>query len=67
MRYESKEDLAGKVDWEGGVAEAITGYGITTDMLPEDAPGEIVRAWRRIEESGKDIDAIQEWLDGGDK
>lgn len=61
----TREDLAAKVDWEGGVAEAITGYGISSRTLPEDAPGEIVRAWRRVEESSKDIAAIQKWLDGG--
>ena len=61
-KYESREDLAAKVDWEGGVSEAINGYGIGADELPEDTPADIVAAWRRVEIIGGDVEFIQEWL-----
>lgn len=62
-RYESREDLASKVEWEGGVTEAINGYGISADELPEDAPGDIVAAWRQVEEIDDAVNSIQCWLD----
>lgn len=63
-RYESKEELAGKVDWEGGVAEAINGYGIRSDELPEGTPQAIVEAWQRVESVGAYVNAIENWLYG---
>lgn len=63
VRYESKDDLAAKIDWEGGLAEAITGYGIKFTDLPEDTPWPIVQAWQRIEDSTKDLDLIYNWLE----
>jgi hypothetical protein len=65
-RY-TKEDLAAKVDWEGGVAEAITGYGISPDALPEDAPSHIKANWKVVYESGRAIQLINEWLYGGNE
>lgn len=61
-KYESREELAGKVDWEGGVEEAIIGYGITSAELPEDTPSEVFDAWRRVEVTKGDFDRISEWL-----
>lgn len=61
-RYTHAE-LADKVDWEGGIYEAITGYGIPSDCLPLDAPESVREAWARIEETSADADVIQEWLD----
>lgn len=62
-RY-TKEELIDKTDWEGGVTEAITGYGISPSALPEDAPEPVVQAWTRIyEQTRKDIRTIQEWFD----
>lgn len=61
-RYENKEGLAEKVDWEGGVAEAINGYGIHSDELPEGTPQAIVEAWQRVEAVGAYIHAIENWL-----
>ena len=63
-RYESKEELAEKVDYEGGAAEAINGYGIHSDELPEGTPPKIVEAWKRVESVGTDIIAIENWLHG---
>jgi hypothetical protein len=56
-------ELAAKVDWEGGVAEAITGYGLTLDDLPEDAPAYIKANWKIVQESASAIERIQVWLD----
>lgn len=64
-RY-TKDGLAGKVDWEGGVAEAITGYGISSDALPEDTPRKVVESWKNIEGMSEDISRINEWLFGGE-
>lgn len=61
-RYESREDLAAKVDDEGGVSEAINGYGIGSDDLPEDTPADIVAAWRRVESTYDEIRCIENWL-----
>ena len=61
-RYESPEELAGKVDWEGGLTEAILGYGIKSEDLPVGTPPEIVDAWKRVEAVGPDVDKIQSWL-----
>ena len=38
--YETRCDLADKIDWEGGYDEFFTEYG----MLPEDAPDDEVYA-----------------------
>lgn len=62
-RYESKQDLAAKIDWEGGVTEAINGYGISHETLPDDTPIDIFNAWVRVEAIAADVDKIYEWLD----
>lgn len=62
MTYATPQELAGKVDWEGGVTEAILGYGIKSEDLPEATPAEIVEAWKRVEAVGPDVDKIQNWL-----
>jgi hypothetical protein len=60
----TKDEIFGKCDWEGGVAECIIGYGLNEANLPEDAPAEVVRAWKRLrEEASKDVETIQDWLD----
>lgn len=58
----TRQEVAGKVDWEGGVADAIQGYGLDVDVLPEDTPTEVVEAWIRVRESRKDVDLIADWL-----
>ena len=65
MRYETREELSGKVDWEGGVTEAITGYGITVTDLPEDVPATIADAWLRIQNTQDDVWLIERWLESG--
>lgn len=59
----TREELAAKVDWEGGVAETLTGYGLASGMLPEDAPQTVKSAWERLYTQGReDIEVIEEWL-----
>jgi hypothetical protein len=62
-KYETKQELATKIDWEGGVSDAITGYGIKSCDLPDGTPLHVREAWERVEGSGSDIDLIQEWLE----
>ncbi len=35
-RYESRQDLANKADYEGGILEMLFGYGLSVDDVPED-------------------------------
>lgn len=35
-RYESRQEVADKADWEGGVLDFVFGYGLFVDELPED-------------------------------
>lgn len=60
----SREELAEWVDQEGGLLDAIVGYGIYYDRLPEDAPRAIVEAWKRIEDVEPDRELINAWLQG---
>lgn len=67
-QYESVQDLTAKVDYEGGVAEAIIGYGISASRLPEGVPADVVASWERVYSLSGDVDLISRWLDsiGGD-
>ena len=58
----TKEDLAAKVEWEGGVFEAITGYGIGLDDLPEDAPTFVRANWKLVVDAGYAVGRIENWL-----
>lgn len=58
----TKEELAAKVEWEGGVIEAITNYGLDTADLPDDVPAQIAEAWYRVQMIAADEYLIQEWL-----
>lgn len=61
-RFESPGDLAAKVEWEGGLTEAILGYGIKSEELPEGTPEEVVEAWKRVEAVKPDLAVIENWL-----
>lgn len=58
----TREELAAKVDWEGGISETITGYGIPPDRLPHDVPQEVADAWWRVYSTREDLDIIDRWL-----
>lgn len=62
MTYEDKQELADKVEWEGGLTDAILDYGISAVDLPADTPAYIREAWGRIQDVSSDVDLITEWL-----
>lgn len=35
-RYASRQELANKADWEGGILDMLFGYGLSVDDVPED-------------------------------
>ena len=45
-RFKSRAALAGKIEWEGGVMEALD-YGIKTEDMPE-GDTELIEAWDRL-------------------
>lgn len=47
-RFESREALAAKIEWEGGLAEAVD-YGIRVADMPE-GDEELIAAWTAMEE-----------------
>ena len=48
-RFESREALAAKVSWEGGIYEALD-YGIRADEMPE-GDEELTAAWTAMQEA----------------
>lgn len=57
-RFESRAALAGKIEWEGGLMEALD-YGITTEMMPE-GDTELTEAWSKLEASFKETAKLAE-------
>lgn len=61
-RFASRIDAANKVEWEGGLAEALE-YGITAADMPD---AELKTAWRAMENAYKKFtkaaDAVQDLL-----
>lgn len=62
MSKYTKNQLANKIDWEGGLYEFVNGYGLDIVDLPEDTPSEIVIAFRRIKEVEQYEHIIWDWL-----
>jgi|HubBroStandDraft_4_1064222.scaffolds.fasta_scaffold46822_3 hypothetical protein len=64
-RFEDREALAAKIEWEGGLMESLD-CGITTEMMPEGDTG-LTEAWAKLEASFRETsrlaDAVQELLD----
>lgn len=48
MSYNSREDFAAQVDWEGGVYRSLE-YGVRTDDVPE-GDYELQEAWQALQE-----------------
>jgi len=59
----TKEELADKVEWEGGVYDAVCLYGLKPEYLPDDTPPEVVEAWTALYNSDP-IKIINNWLFG---
>jgi len=62
-KFKSFGALKGKVEWEGGVSEAITGYGISTADLPDGVPAAVVESWDRVSKIRDDVYVIETWLE----
>ncbi len=64
-RFTSREDLAAKIEWEGGILEAVD-YGITTEMMPE-GDAELTEAWNKLatayHEMAPFADAVEKLLE----
>ena len=64
-RFTSREHLADKIQWEGGILEAVD-YGIKTEDMPE-GDTELTEAWAKLEATWKQLsplaDAIAKMLD----
>lgn len=59
----NRAELADKVEWEGGVPEAILGRGISPDELPDDVPPEVSYAWHELYGNGRwHVQVIEDWL-----
>jgi hypothetical protein len=57
-RFASISDLAGKCEWEGGIAEAA-GYGIKPDEMPEGHP-ELEALWTDLCKAQEMVELIEE-------
>jgi hypothetical protein len=64
-RFSSREHLAAKIEWEGGILEAVD-YGIKTEDMPE-GDAELTEAWAKLEasfaETSKLADAVEKLLE----
>lgn len=56
-------ELYAKTDWEGGLVEAIFGYGLRAECLPEGTPPDIVSAWKSLDAVRAEIELIERWLE----
>lgn len=43
MKYESRQEVANKADWEGGLLEFVFGYGVDPDEMPDAELSDAVR------------------------
>ena len=55
-RFEDREALAAKIEWEGGLMEALD-YGIKTDDMPE-GDTELTEAWAKLEASFRETSRL---------
>lgn len=64
-RFENREELAGKIDWEGGLWSALE-YGISAEDMPE-GDSDLMEAWAELERhwkaASKAANVIYEMLD----
>jgi len=61
-RFESRDALAGKIEWEGDILDALD-YGITTEMMPE-GDAELTEAWAKLEASFKETRKLADAVEG---
>jgi hypothetical protein len=58
----TKAELAARIDWEGGVMEAVE-YGVKVGDLPVNTPEEVLDAWQQLQEAVPCFDVIYRWLE----
>lgn len=58
-RYETRQELAEKIDWEGGLEEFAFGYGVNLEDLPDD---EIRELFAKLLEVAPVLDQINRLL-----
>jgi hypothetical protein len=63
MQFESVADLYDKIQWEGGVLDAIFSYGIKSNDLPKDTPLDIVLLWAKLESLEGEVRLVELWLE----
>jgi hypothetical protein len=57
-RFESREALAGKIGWEGGLEESLN-YGIRASDMPE-GDEELIAAWTALDEAWEALQSHME-------
>jgi hypothetical protein len=69
VSYESRADLAAKIDHEGGIWEMILGYGLHIEDAPSgdsELSAAILRALEAAEPFAAACDALTDLLDDGE-
>jgi hypothetical protein len=56
-RFESRTDLAAKIEWEGGIRDALD-YGIHAADMPE-GDEELTAAWSALEAAHKALQPLE--------
>ena len=60
-RFKSRTDLRDKIDWEGGITDALD-YGIKTEDMPE-GDAELTEAWGKLEAAWRALAPLAEAVD----
>jgi hypothetical protein len=63
-KYESSQDLAYKVQWEGGFTAFVFDYGISEAELPDDLPADVREAAIRVISVRTAANKVEDYLGG---
>jgi len=67
MKYETRDEVAAKVDWEGSLTEALE-YGLRADDMPDE---DLAAAWSVMQDAYRDFSAaaddVEAILNGDDE
>lgn len=62
-KYESREHLAGKITWEGGLWQWATGYGFNPEDMPDEETAQAAKKFEEsLAEAQADADALMTLL-----
>ena len=61
--YTDPACVAAKIDWEGGIFDAINNYGLSSDDVKDAVPPEVLEAWKVIESVRPAAVVIATWMD----